>query len=138
VHAGDAVWNPLTGEKAVIVESADESAGARIVVDLAVEEGGFVPAASTSTTTAPSTSRSSRGRSPSLSTARNVRSQPETKRPSHRGAGTGGGTAARARWWLASRIEPALRFEEAILAIWGFCADGHTNAEGRLRRCSAR
>ena len=29
------------------------------------------------------------------------------------------------------RIEPAMRFEEAILVLWGFCADGHTNAEGR-------
>jgi hypothetical protein len=29
------------------------------------------------------------------------------------------------------RIEPALRFEEAVLAFWGLCADGHTDAEGR-------
>ncbi len=32
-RAGDVVWNPLTGEKALLVESAEESAGARIVVD---------------------------------------------------------------------------------------------------------
>jgi len=24
-----------------------------------------------------------------------------------------------------------MRFEEAILVLWGLCADGHTNAEGR-------
>jgi hypothetical protein len=44
------------------------------------------------------------------------------------------------RWWNASdgdevharvRIEPAMRFEEAILVLWGLCADGNTNAEGR-------
>jgi Cupin domain len=43
------------------------------------------------------------------------------------------------RWWNASdaevharvRIEPAMRFQEAILVIWGLCADGHTDAEGR-------
>jgi hypothetical protein len=43
------------------------------------------------------------------------------------------------RWWNAGegevqvrvRIEPALRFEEAILVVWGLCADGHTNTEGR-------
>jgi hypothetical protein len=43
------------------------------------------------------------------------------------------------RWWNAGegevqarvRIEPAMRFEEAILVIWGLCADGHTNAEAR-------
>jgi hypothetical protein len=28
-------------------------------------------------------------------------------------------------------VEPALRFEEGIAVIWGLCADGHTNAEGR-------
>jgi hypothetical protein len=43
MRGGDAVWNPLTGEKALLVESAEESGGARIIVDLAVEEGGFVP-----------------------------------------------------------------------------------------------
>jgi hypothetical protein len=43
------------------------------------------------------------------------------------------------RWWNAGadelqarvRAEPAMRFVEAILVIWGLCADGHTNAEGR-------
>jgi hypothetical protein len=29
------------------------------------------------------------------------------------------------------RIEPAMRFEEAILVFRGLCADRHTNAEGR-------
>jgi hypothetical protein len=43
VRAGDVVWNPLTGEKAMIVESASDSGGTRIVADLAVEAGGFVP-----------------------------------------------------------------------------------------------
>jgi hypothetical protein len=43
VRAGDAIWNPLTGEKAMIVESAEESAGARVMADVAVEAGGFVP-----------------------------------------------------------------------------------------------
>lgn len=43
MRANDVVWNPLTGEKAMIVESDDDSEGARIVADFAVEEGGFVP-----------------------------------------------------------------------------------------------
>jgi hypothetical protein len=43
VRAGDVVWNPLTGEKAMIVESAAESGGTRTVADVAVEAGGFVP-----------------------------------------------------------------------------------------------
>jgi mannose-6-phosphate isomerase-like protein (cupin superfamily) len=40
---GDVVWNPLTGEKAMIVEAAEETGGARVVADFAVEAGGFVP-----------------------------------------------------------------------------------------------
>jgi hypothetical protein len=43
VRAGDVVWNPLTGEKALLVESGAETAGARVVADFAVESGGFVP-----------------------------------------------------------------------------------------------
>src|SRR5918995_3258501 len=43
MHAGDVVWNSLTGEKAMLVESAEESGGTRIVADFAVEAGGFVP-----------------------------------------------------------------------------------------------
>ena len=43
------------------------------------------------------------------------------------------------RWWnpgddevLARvRVEPALRFEQAIIVFWGLCADGHTNGEGQ-------
>jgi hypothetical protein len=42
VRAGDVVWNPLTGEKAMLVESAEESGDPRIVTDFAVEAGGFV------------------------------------------------------------------------------------------------
>ena len=43
MRSGDVFWNPLTGEKAMIVESGEESGGARVVADFAVEEGGFVP-----------------------------------------------------------------------------------------------
>ena len=34
--------NPLTGEKAMLVESDEETEGARIVSEFAVEVGGFV------------------------------------------------------------------------------------------------
>jgi cupin domain len=43
------------------------------------------------------------------------------------------------RWWNSGEgqvlarvrlVEPALRFQEAILVLWGLCADGHTNAKG--------
>ena len=32
---------------------------------------------------------------------------------------------------IRTRVEPALHLAEAILVIWGLCADGHTNREGR-------
>jgi hypothetical protein len=32
---------------------------------------------------------------------------------------------------IRARVEPAMRFEEMILEVWGLCADGHTNAKGR-------
>jgi hypothetical protein len=40
----DGIWDPLTCEKAMLVESTAESGGARIVADLGVEAGGFVRA----------------------------------------------------------------------------------------------
>jgi mannose-6-phosphate isomerase-like protein (cupin superfamily) len=43
MRAGDAVWNPLTGEKALLLEVPTDNGGARIVSDFAVEAGGFVP-----------------------------------------------------------------------------------------------
>jgi hypothetical protein len=66
MRAGDVIWHPLTGEKALLVETADETDGARIVADFAVEQGGFVSrVASTSTSTVPSTSSSRPDVSPS-------------------------------------------------------------------------
>jgi hypothetical protein len=32
---------------------------------------------------------------------------------------------------IRSRVEPALRFEEGILVVWGLCADGRTDSQGR-------
>ena len=51
MRAGDVVWNPLTGEQALLIESAEESGGGRVVANFAVEEGGFVLGARTLMTT---------------------------------------------------------------------------------------
>jgi quercetin dioxygenase-like cupin family protein len=131
VRAGDTVWNPLTGEKAVLVESAEESGGARVVADFAVEPGGFVPGgehvhdhcAEHLEVGAGRISFLLGGEERTVGAGENITVSPGIWH----------------RWWNADegevqirvRIEPAMRFEEAIAVIWGLCADGYTNAEGR-------
>jgi quercetin dioxygenase-like cupin family protein len=128
---GDAIWNPLTGEKAMIVESAEETGGARVVADVAIEAGGFVPGgahvhdhlAEHVEVRAGRITFVLDGEERTLAAGERVTVAPGTRH----------------RWWNAGedevqarvRIEPAMRFEEASVVIWGLCADGHTNAEGR-------
>jgi mannose-6-phosphate isomerase-like protein (cupin superfamily) len=131
VRAGDVVWNPLTGEKAMLVESAEESRGARIISDFAVEAGGFVPGGEHVHDHCAEhfEVRSGRiaflvdGEERTLGEGDQMTVAPGTW---HRWWNAGDGEVL-----LRTRIEPAMRFEEAILVIWGLCADGHTNAEGR-------
>lgn len=131
MHAGDVLWNPLTGEKAMLIESAEESGGARIVADFAVEKGGFVPGGEHvhDHCTEHLEVRSGEinflldGEERTLRAGEEVTVEPGTWH----------------RWWNAGagevqirvRVVPALRFEEAITVLWGLCADGHTDAEGR-------
>jgi mannose-6-phosphate isomerase-like protein (cupin superfamily) len=131
VRAGDVVWNPLTGEKAMLVESAADSGGARIVADLAVEAGGFVPGgehvhdhlAEHVEVRAGRVAFVLDGAERTVAAGEQLTVEPGTWH----------------RWWntgqdelrVRVRIEPAMRFEEAILVVWGLCADGHTDTEGR-------
>jgi mannose-6-phosphate isomerase-like protein (cupin superfamily) len=131
MRAGDVIWNPLTGEKALLVETADETDGARMVADFAVEAGGFVPGgehvhdhcAEHVELQAGRVAFSIDGTIHTVIAGEQVTIAPGTWH----------------RWWNSSggevharvRIEPAMRFQEAILVLWGLCADGHTDAEGR-------
>ena len=107
MRAGDAVWNTLTGEKALFVETAEETDARRIVVDFAVEPGGFVPG----------------GEQRTLGAGEEITVAPGTWH----------------QWWNAgedevqirARVEPAIRFQEAILVFWGMCTDGLTNKDGQ-------
>jgi mannose-6-phosphate isomerase-like protein (cupin superfamily) len=115
----------------MIVESAAESGGSRIVADLAVEAGGFVPGgehvhdhlAERVEVRAGRVTFVFDGEERTLAAGEQLTVVPGTWH----------------RWWNAGqeevqvrvRVEPAMRFEEAILVVWGLCADGHTNAEGR-------
>jgi quercetin dioxygenase-like cupin family protein len=131
MRAGDVIWNPLTGEKALLVETADETDGAHMVADFAVEAGGFVPGgehvhdhcAEHVELQAGRVAFSIDGAVRTVMAGEQVTIAPGTWH----------------RWWNASdgevharvRIEPAMRFQEAILVLWGLCADGHTDGEGR-------
>ncbi len=130
-RAGDVVWNPLTGEKALVIESASETGGSRIASEFAVEEGGFVPGGEHVHDHLDEHFEVLQGRIAYL-----VDGEEKT-------LGAGEAISVRRgtwhRWWnagdgevrLRARVEPALRFEEAIAVMWGLCADGHTDAEGR-------
>jgi mannose-6-phosphate isomerase-like protein (cupin superfamily) len=128
--AGDVVWNPLTGEKALLVESAEETGGARIVSDFAVEEGGFVPGGEHVHDVCTEHFEVQAGRFAVLVDGVERTIGPGEQFTVPRGAWH--------RWWNAGRsevrirttIEPALRFEEMIAVFWGLCADGHTDAKG--------
>ena len=130
MQAGDVVWNPLTGEKVLLVESAEETAGARIVADFAVEEGGFVPGGDHLHDKCVEHFDVHDGRITFAIDGQERTLGPGEEATVHPGSWH--------RWWNAGegevrirvRIEPALRFQEMILIVWGLCADGHTNAQG--------
>ena len=131
MRAGDVLWNPLTGEKGLLVESGEESDGARIVVDFAVEAGGFVPGgehvhercSEHFDVQQGSITFLLDGEERTLAAGEQVTVAPGTW---HRWWNPGSGEVR-----IRVRVEPAMRFEEAILIAWGLCADRHTNAEGR-------
>jgi quercetin dioxygenase-like cupin family protein len=131
VRAGDVIWNPLTGEKALLIESASETGGARIVAEFAVEQGGFVPGGEHVHDHVDEHFEVLGGEITFL-----LDGQEQT-------VGAGESLVVSRgrwhRWWnsgegevrIRSRVEPALRFEEAIAVFWGLCADGHTDENGR-------
>ena len=129
-RAGDVVWNPLTGEKGLLLESAEETGGQRTVVEFAVEEGGFVPGGEHIHDNLSEHFEVLEGRITFLAD--------RDERTLGPGDQITVGARTWHRWWNSGegevrarvRLEPALRFEEMISVIWGLCADGHTSANG--------
>jgi mannose-6-phosphate isomerase-like protein (cupin superfamily) len=128
--AGDAIWNPLSGEKALLIESAAETGGARIVSEFAVEEGGFVPGGEHVHDVCAEHFEVLEGQITFLVDGREQTLGPGEKLTVQPGSWH--------RWWnpggsevrTRTTVEPALRFEEMISVFWGLCADGHTNSKG--------
>jgi quercetin dioxygenase-like cupin family protein len=131
VRGGDVVWNPLSGEKALIVESAEETGGARLVADLAVEAGGFNPGGEHVhdhctehlDVQAGRITFTIDGQERALQAGERITVAPGTWHHWR--------NADEEEVLIRLRVEPALRFEEGILIVWGLCADGRTNADGR-------
>jgi mannose-6-phosphate isomerase-like protein (cupin superfamily) len=131
MRAGDAVWNPLTGEKALLVEGPNENGGTRIISDFGVERGGFVPGGEHVHDHCSEHFEVKAGQITFVvdGEERTLRAGEEATVP----------PGSWHHWWnsgqeevvIRTRVEPALELGEAILVIWGLCADGHTNAEGR-------
>ena len=138
MRAGDVVWNPLTGEKAMLVESAEETEGARIVVDFAVEAGGLVPGGEHVHDQCAEhfEVRSGRiafllgGEQRVLEAGEQLTVPPGTWH----------------RWWNPGddevltrvRVEPALRFEEGSSPSGACARTGTPTAKASPHRCSAR
>jgi mannose-6-phosphate isomerase-like protein (cupin superfamily) len=130
MRAGDVIWNPLTGEKAMLVESAEESGGRRIVSDFAVETGGFVPGGEHIHDNCVEGFEVQAGQITFLLDGEERTAEAGERLTVEQGTWH--------RWWnsgdeevrIRTTVEPALRFEEAIMVAWGLCADGHTNDRG--------
>src|SRR5215208_3419736 len=131
MRAGDVVWNSLTGEKALVIESAEENGGARIVVDFVVEPDGFVPGGEHLHAVCTEHFQVRSGQIAFM-----LDGEERTL-----GAGEEATIAPGVwhRWWNAgrdevrirARIEPAIRFQEALLVFWGLCSHGLTDEQGR-------
>jgi mannose-6-phosphate isomerase-like protein (cupin superfamily) len=130
VHAGDVIWNPLTGEKAMLVESAEESGGERIVSDFSVERGGFVPGGEHIHDHCDEHFEVRAGQITFVADGEERTLGPGEKLTVPAGTWH--------RWWnpgedevqLRTRVEPALDFERALMVFWGLCADGHVDETG--------
>jgi len=131
VRAGDVVWNPLSGEKALIVEPGEETGGARLVADLAVEDGGFNPGGEHLHDHCTEHLEVRRGRitftldghERTLGAGERITVAPGTWHHWR--------NAEQDEVLIRVRVEPALGFAEGILIVWGLCADGRTDTQGR-------
>jgi len=131
MRAGDALWNPLTGEKSLVLESPADNGGARIVVDFGVEAGGFVPGGEHVHDGCSEHLEVRAGRiACTLEGDEHVLGPGDTITfPA--GAWHDWRNAGEEEVLIRATVEPALRLQEALMIVWGLCADGRTDARGR-------
>jgi quercetin dioxygenase-like cupin family protein len=129
LRRGEVYENPMTGERAVVRVGTDETAGARLVVDLYVSPGGRV-AAEHYHPTIVERFTVVRGRVGISLGGTHTIAEP--------GASITVSPGVVHDWWNAGpgeaqvtvEIEPAARFEAAIRNAFGLAQDGRTNAKG--------
>ena len=129
IQAGHTIENPVTGERMTFLETAKESGGERVVVEVSVEPGGFVAAAHVH----PFQSERFEilegtlgfkvgGRKTSAGPGEILDVEPGR---AHKFWNAGD---KRARFRCT--ISPALQFEQLIETMYGLAADGQTNRKG--------
>jgi quercetin dioxygenase-like cupin family protein len=130
MRRGDAAWNPVSGEKVLVVESAEETAGRRLVLDLGVEPGGFLPGGEHVHDHLTERFHVERGHLAFASAGERRLLGPGDELSVAPGAWHTWDHAGAEEVRLRVTIEPALDVEEAVLVAWGLSADGHANRKG--------
>ena len=129
IRTGDIVHNPITGESIRFVETAADTDGERVVIEVLVEPNGFVAAAHVHPYQTEvfeilegEVTFKAGGESIVASAGATVTVEPGT---AHAFSNTGD-VAARFR----CEIRPALRFEQLIETMFALANDGKTNRKG--------
>jgi quercetin dioxygenase-like cupin family protein len=129
IEKGQTLVNPVTGEQMTFVETAAETGGERVVIELRADPGGAVAAAhlhpsqwETFTVVSGTLGAKVAGRTAELG----------------RGQTLGVAPGVSHTWWNAGddevvfrcEIRPALQFESLIETMFSLAADGKTNKKG--------
>jgi mannose-6-phosphate isomerase-like protein (cupin superfamily) len=129
IHKGDTLENPVTGERVTFLETATETNGERVVIDVTVDPDGFVAAAhvhpyqSERFEIVAGEAEFTLGKE--IVTARPgdvVMVEPGTLHH-FRNAGQG-------ELRFITEVRPALSFETFLETMYGLAADGKTNRKG--------
>jgi quercetin dioxygenase-like cupin family protein len=130
VKAGDVIWNPLSGEKALIVAGAEDTGGDHLESVVRVEAGGFLPGGPHAHDNQLETFTVRQGRIELVvGGERSELAEGETATVPP-GVVHEWSNATEGEIEVLVRVEPAYDFELMIMAVWGLCADGLTDARG--------
>jgi quercetin dioxygenase-like cupin family protein len=129
IHTGDTLHNPVTGERIRFVETAADTGGEHVLIEVGVEPKGFVAAAhvhpyQTETFEVLEGEVTFRSGKETITAKAGdtLRVDPGTP---HKFWNAGETEA-----WFRAEIRPALQFESLIETMFGLAVDGKTNRKG--------